>query len=83
MKPENVTCPDCNAPMVARRSVNGAFWGCSRYPRCKGTRNADGEARRPKYRTDADGYRRTADVEEEAVLPSERWHGRDRRRWDR
>ncbi|MFC3118296.1 topoisomerase DNA-binding C4 zinc finger domain-containing protein [Jhaorihella thermophila] len=38
------TCPRCGASMVrriARRGPNagGQFWGCSRYPRCKGTRN--------------------------------------------
>ncbi len=38
------TCPRCGAPMVRRtarrgRNVGGQFWGCSRYPRCKGTRN--------------------------------------------
>jgi restriction system protein len=36
-------CPDCGAPMtqrVAKRGANEgrAFWGCSTYPRCRGTR---------------------------------------------
>jgi hypothetical protein len=36
-------CPACNAAMVkrkARRGVNAGseFWGCSGYPRCRGTR---------------------------------------------
>jgi hypothetical protein len=36
-------CPVCNALMVkrlARRGVNAgsSFWGCSNYPRCRGTR---------------------------------------------
>jgi DNA topoisomerase I len=31
-------CPQCNAPMVKRQSKHGAFWGCTRYPNCKGTR---------------------------------------------
>lgn len=36
-------CPHCNAPMVRRTARKGAnpgaqFWGCSRYPACRGTR---------------------------------------------
>lgn len=39
------TCPSCGAPMarrVAKRgaSAGAAFWGCSTYPRCRGTRPA-------------------------------------------
>lgn len=45
-KPQVVTvpsCPKCNSQMVlrtARRGANagGEFWGCTRYPACKGTR---------------------------------------------
>jgi DNA-binding helix-hairpin-helix protein with protein kinase domain len=38
------SCPHCSAPMqwrTARRGVRSGrgFWGCSRYPRCTGTRN--------------------------------------------
>lgn len=40
-------CPDCDAPMVkrlARRGRNAGlhFWGCTRYPKCTGSRNEDG-----------------------------------------
>lgn len=40
---EPPTCPQCNAPMVQRNARRGAnvgeaFWGCSHYPDCKGTR---------------------------------------------
>lgn len=36
-------CPKCNAPMVRRTAQKGPsagtqFWGCSRYPSCRGTR---------------------------------------------
>ncbi len=34
-----VLCPKCGAPMVERTGKNGRFYGCSRYPACKGTRN--------------------------------------------
>ncbi len=38
-------CPQCSAPMVLRQASRGAhagraFWGCSTFPRCKGTRPA-------------------------------------------
>lgn len=36
-------CPHCSSPMVKRTARRGpspgtAFWGCSNYPRCRGTR---------------------------------------------
>lgn len=33
----DVPCPKCDSPMVARQGKNGWFWGCSTYPKCKGT----------------------------------------------
>lgn len=38
-----VACPECGSAMVHRSAKRGAnagnmFWGCSNYPRCKGTR---------------------------------------------
>ena len=39
------SCPECQAPMVKRRSRRGPFWGCSRYPECRGTRTLDGKTR--------------------------------------
>lgn len=47
-------CPDCGAPMVSRARQPKAwetdqqprrFWGCSTYPRCKGTRDDMGRSR--------------------------------------
>jgi DNA topoisomerase I len=35
----DIACPKCGAPMVQRTGPRGAFLGCSRYPKCKGTRN--------------------------------------------
>jgi DNA topoisomerase-1 len=37
------TCPDCGAPMKLRPGRRGFFLGCSKYPRCKGTREAPPE----------------------------------------
>lgn len=33
-------CDDCKRPMVQRKGSQGKFWGCTAYPRCKGTKNA-------------------------------------------
>ena len=33
-------CPQCGKPMRQRQSAKGAFWGCSAFPDCKGTRPA-------------------------------------------
>lgn len=75
MKPENVTCPVCEGPMTPRSSQYGKFWGCNKYPKCKGTRNADGEARRSGPFEDGDG------VEPYSKAPSDRQRDNDRRRW--
>ncbi|WP_200232711.1 topoisomerase DNA-binding C4 zinc finger domain-containing protein [Advenella mandrilli] len=42
-QPHAVTCPRCGSGMVRRTARRGSragrsFWGCSRYPTCKGTR---------------------------------------------
>lgn len=31
-------CPKCNKKMARRDGPYGKFWGCARYPKCKGTR---------------------------------------------
>jgi len=43
-KQGDVTCPQCGAPMVMRESKKGQnagkqFWGCSRFPQCRGIVN--------------------------------------------
>jgi len=47
-KPENVKCPDCDGPMVSRKSVHGVFWGCKDYPRCTGTRDNQGMSKKER-----------------------------------
>ena len=42
-----VYCPICNNPMVLRTAKQGKFkgqrfWGCSKYPNCRGTSNYSG-----------------------------------------
>jgi len=79
MKPENVTCPECGGPMVSRqnRRDQTRFWGCKAYPKCTGTRNVDGEEKKPRCMvqfTNEEG-------ETETLLPSDRQRDNDRRRW--
>ena len=39
-KKDSPKCPLCGGVMVKRHDRNGkAFWGCSEYPRCRGTRS--------------------------------------------
>jgi len=45
MKPENVTCPECDGPMVSRKGKFGVFWGCKQFPKCKGTRDSMGRSK--------------------------------------
>lgn len=39
VKSINPSCPTCGSTMRRRSGRYGRFWGCSRYPACKGTRN--------------------------------------------
>lgn len=72
---ENVKCPQCDGPMTSRKngSTGQRFWGCNAYPKCKGTRNTDGEAprERPEFDRDAATDR----------SPSDRLRDNDRGRW--
>lgn len=68
MKPEAVTCPICEGPMVSRQSARGRFWGCRSFPKCRGTRDVDGESFAERG---ADGDR----------LPSDQARENDRGRW--
>jgi len=36
-------CPLCGKPMCKRKSAKGKFWGCMKYPDCKGTRPGEDE----------------------------------------
>jgi DNA topoisomerase-1 len=39
LDPNAPTCPKCGSPMIKRIGPRGEFWGCSTFPKCKGTRN--------------------------------------------
>lgn len=40
--PVHPDCPRCNAKMNRKSGKYGEFWGCSRYPDCRGVLNSDG-----------------------------------------
>lgn len=37
---ESMSCPNCGRDMLLKRGRYGAFWGCSNYPKCKGSMDA-------------------------------------------
>lgn len=41
-------CPKCGAIMKKRKSKNGEFWGCSKYPGCHGTRPIEEKTEKPE-----------------------------------
>jgi len=40
---ETPKCPSCGSEMVLREGYKGKFYGCSKFPGCKGTANYEGE----------------------------------------
>lgn len=40
-------CPKCGSPMIKRKSKNGEFWGCSKYPNCNGIENVGRNKKSP------------------------------------
>lgn len=46
MTPNHTPCPDCGGAMLRRtnRASGQKFWGCARFPECRGTRDTDGVA---------------------------------------
>ncbi len=71
---ENVKCPDCDGPMVSRKnnSTGQRFWGCRKFPECRGVRDTDGEARTRQS---------VQDYDDEPRSPSDRQRQNDRGRW--
>lgn len=44
METTEVLCPSCNARMVLRKGSRGDFYGCGKYPMCRGTRDVNGKS---------------------------------------
>ncbi len=47
VKIKDIKCPTCDGPMISRynRTTQDKFWGCKKYPECKGTRDSMGRSR--------------------------------------
>jgi hypothetical protein len=65
VEPDEYKCPDCLSPMKMRtnRQNGNKFYGCIKYPDCRGTRDENGlsraEREEKKYKqesTQQDGY---------------------------
>lgn len=77
MKPENVKCPDCDGPMISRKSKFGVFWGCKAYPKCKGTRDNEGHSKADRAKERGEEYQPGGDTPEDDMYM--RTWGKDRR----
>jgi hypothetical protein len=90
---DDVVCPRCGASMVRRRkrATGEPFFGCSRFPDCRGTRpirDVEGEGHRgaiprSRYRLRLEPNRRYArNVPDVVELLIARRLGRNLRRWE-
>lgn len=46
-----MNCPRCGSVMAKRDGKFGPFWGCSSFPKCKGSRNPDGSTSQSQFAT--------------------------------
>ena len=66
---ENLKCPECQGEMISRKGKFGIFWGCSNYPKCRGTRDSEGRSREER-----NAEKSTADLDNsEFSKPSRRY----------
>lgn len=56
-------CPVCGNDLVMKDSVNGPFWGCPKYPNCRGNRDAT-ERERDNWYKERDEQRKVRALEE-------------------
>lgn len=45
---DEIKCPECNGPMISRTGKFGVFWGCKKFPECKGTRDNLGRSKKDR-----------------------------------
>jgi ssDNA-binding Zn-finger/Zn-ribbon topoisomerase 1 len=45
---DEVKCPDCGGEMISRTGKFGVFWGCKKFPECKGTRDSEGRSKQER-----------------------------------
>ncbi|EFC3606754.1 DNA topoisomerase III [Escherichia coli] len=56
------SCPLCNGPTVKRKGKSGFFWGCSRYPDCRGIAGEQGNSRGRKRKINFSHKQKSGDV---------------------
>lgn len=54
---EEVKCPDCGGKMISRSGQYGKFWGCAKFPECKGTRDSLGRSKQDRAKEKESGNR--------------------------
>jgi ssDNA-binding Zn-finger/Zn-ribbon topoisomerase 1 len=83
---EEVKCPECNGEMIARTGQYGKFWGCKKFPECRGTRDSQGRSKqdRAKWKAEQAAKKEIIDLEEEIARDTEsEWprNEQDKIRW--
>lgn len=76
---ENVKCPTCGGDMISRKGQYGTFWGCKKYPSCRGTRDSMGRSKEEREKE----RENEKSSENNTVLgsPSERYSENDKFRF--
>ncbi len=77
---EETLCPDCNKKMISRKSQYGTFWGCSDYPKCKGTRDSNGLSKAERA---AEKENTERDIEKEVEVSEDKANKNDKFRFRR
>lgn len=63
---DEVLCPECNGPMAPRTSQYGTFWGCKKYPACKGKRDSDAKSKYDRARERGEAVESPAEQDSES-----------------
>ena len=72
------SCPSCEGPMVLRtnRRDGTSFWGCLRYPACRGTRDVDSDSRESQIEAALDSPAQVRVLWNDATLDRTGWQCR-------
>lgn len=54
---EEIKCPECGGKMISRSGQYGKFWGCAKFPECKGTRDSLGRSKQDRAKEKESGNR--------------------------
>ncbi len=71
-------CPSCEGPMILRmnRRDGTSFWGCRRYPACRGTRDVGSDSREPQIEGAPDSPAQVKVLWNDATLDRTGWQCR-------